>query len=96
MLSEAAYLLIVERVQRFLMGDASVYNDPATTLIDLVRLVADWRELQHPQEAENALWQWVRSQKAQGRKLVALIPPNEAPDGPRYAGYYCEDEPNTT
>lgn len=37
--------------------------------------------------------QWVILQHAKGRKIVALVSPEEAPDGPRYAGYYCEDYP---
>lgn len=36
---------------------------------------------------------WCIKQLKRNRKLVALIPPNEAHDGPRYAGYYCEDAP---
>lgn len=37
---------------------------------------------------------WCLDQQQRGRKLVALIPPTEAHDGPRYAGYYCEDAPS--
>lgn len=37
---------------------------------------------------------WAVQQTRRGRKLVALISPTETHDGPRYAGYYCEDGPN--
>lgn len=38
---------------------------------------------------------WVLDQKQRGRLIVALISPSEAPHGPRYAGYYCEDAPQS-
>lgn len=37
--------------------------------------------------------QWCVEQSRLGRKVVALISPDAAQDGPRYAGYYCEDAP---
>lgn len=37
---------------------------------------------------------WAHSQWLMRRKLVALIPPTEAHEGPRYAGYYCVDGPD--
>lgn len=43
--------------------------------------------------AGDPLIAWCIEQHRQGRHLVALISPAEAHDGPRYAGYYCEDQP---
>ena len=36
---------------------------------------------------------WAIQQHQAGRHLVALVPPDQAPEGPRYAGYYCVDAP---
>ena len=59
---------------------------PETDLGEAFR--AGWAAL-----ASEPLIAWVREQQRLGRKLVALIPPEQAHDGPRYAGYYCEDAP---
>jgi hypothetical protein len=45
------------------------------------------------EQIEHPVVQWALAQTAKRRRLVALIPPDEAHDGPRYAGYYCEDGP---
>lgn len=34
---------------------------------------------------------WAANQIAQRRVIVALVPSDADPNGPRYAGYYCED-----
>jgi len=44
MLTEDEYLALCERVQRFSMGDPNVYADRDVLLVDLIRLLADWRE----------------------------------------------------
>jgi hypothetical protein len=41
----------------------------------------------------NEVTEWALEQSRLGRKVVALIPPDHANDGPRYAGYYCVDGP---
>lgn len=46
-------------------------------------------------ELRKAVLRWVMEQVDAGRHIVALIPPTEAHDGPRYAGYYCVDCPAT-
>lgn len=42
---------------------------------------------------EHPVVKWAIEQSDKGRKLVALISPQEAHAGSRYAGYYCEDGP---
>ena len=49
---------------------------------------AGWQA--HEKETDKSS-QWIRAQLLSGRKVVALISPDKAPQGPRYAGYYCED-----
>ena len=44
MLTEDEYLALAERVQRFSMGDPNVYADGDVLLVDLIRLLTDWRE----------------------------------------------------
>lgn len=44
MLTEDEYLAIGERVQRFSLGDPNVYADGDVLLVDLIRLLTDWRE----------------------------------------------------
>ena len=44
-------------------------------------------------QESDRLVQWVIEQLSKERKVVALISPTETHDGPRYAGYYCEDYP---
>jgi hypothetical protein len=47
----------------------------------------------HRCDPEELIAHWAVRQFRLGRKLVALIPPDQAHDGPRYAGYYCVDGP---
>ena len=35
--------------------------------------------------------EFVRQAHAEGRIITKLIPPSETHDGPRYAGFYCQD-----
>lgn len=42
-------------------------------------------------EAEANIIAWALNQIAEGRVIVALVDPTVAPEGPRYADYYCED-----
>jgi hypothetical protein len=45
-LTEAAYLDIAERLERFTLGDRNVYRDPVTLIGDMMNLMSDWREWQ--------------------------------------------------
>lgn len=42
-------------------------------------------------EAEAHIIAWALNRVAEGKVIVALVPPDAAPDGPQYAGFYCED-----
>ena|SRR5216684_7137208 len=40
---------------------------------------------------EHPVIEFVRQAHTEGRIITKLIPPSEAPEGPRYAGFYCQD-----
>lgn len=47
----------------------------------------------HRCDPEELVAHWAVQQARLGRKLVALISPDQTHEGPRYAGYYCVDGP---
>lgn len=42
-------------------------------------------------KAEACIMAWALNHVAEGRTVVALISPDDVSDGPRYAGFYCDD-----